>query len=194
MSGHKASVDRDGKNAYDLINPFTGQTKPVPDAERETAYHDQEEISGTEKHDDPYENGDEVYNGIKKDTSRIADKNTLQKEDRLADLLEAGHMKKLSGGSKHGKVYKKTRKYQEEETENNEELVEMQGIEQGSRSAVNPKVGDVRFRTVNPTHTRTRQAIHNKRNRQTGSLLRTGWTAAQARRTSRLEEGENPQV
>ena len=195
MSGHKASVDRDGKNAYDLINPFTGQTKPVPDAERETAYHDQEEISGTEKHADPYKNGDDVYNGgTEKDTTRIADKKTLQKEDKLTGLLEAGHMKKLAGGSKHGKVYKRTRKYQEEETESNEELVEMQGIEQGSKTAVNPKVGDVRFRTINPTHTRTRNILHNKRNRQTGSLLRTGLSGTQARRTSRLEEGENPQV
>lgn len=199
MSGHKASVDRDGKNAYDLINPFTGQTKPVPDAERETAYHDQEKISGTEKHADPYKNGDEVYNGFEKDTSRIADKKSedkksLQKEDKLTDLLEAGHMKKLAGGSRHGKVYKKTRKYQEEETESNEELVEMQGIEQGTKSAINSKIGDVRFRTANPTHTRITQALHLNRNRQTGSLLRRGATATQARRRARLEEGENPQV
>lgn len=198
MSGHKASVDRDGKNAYDLINPFTGQTKPVPDAERETAYHDQEKISGTEKHADPYKNGDEVYNGFEKDTSRIADKKSedkksLQKEDKLTDLLEAGHMKKLAGGSRHGKVYKKTRKYQEEETESNEELVEMQGIKQGTKSAINSKIGDVRFKTANPTFTRTRLAIRKNRNRLTHSILAAP-NSTQARRTSSLEEGENPQV
>lgn len=89
MAGEKASVDRD--KSYDLINPFTGQPQSAPDAERETAYHDQKEITGTQKHEDPYNNGDEVYNGIKKDTSRIADK-----RDHLGDAVKKGHMKKLS--------------------------------------------------------------------------------------------------
>lgn len=89
MAGEKASVDRD--KSYDLINPFTGQPQSAPDAERETAYHDQDEVTGTQKHEDPYNNDDEVYNGIKKDTSRIADN-----RDSLGDAVKKGHMKKLS--------------------------------------------------------------------------------------------------
>lgn len=89
MAGEKASVDRD--KSYDLINPFTGQPQSAPDAERETAYYDQDEVTGTQKHEDPYNNSDEVYNGIKKDTSRIADK-----RDSLGDAVKKGHMKKLS--------------------------------------------------------------------------------------------------
>ena len=89
MAGEKASVDRD--KSYDLINPFTGQPQSVPDAERETAYYDQDEVTGTETHEDPYDNDDEVYNGIEKDTSRIADK-----RDSLGDAVKKGHMKKLS--------------------------------------------------------------------------------------------------
>lgn len=89
MAGEKASVDRD-KN-YDLINPFKGDVQSTPDADRETAYYDQDEITGTEKHPDPYDNKDEVYNGIEKDTSRIADK-----RDSLGDAVKKGHMKKLS--------------------------------------------------------------------------------------------------
>lgn len=89
MAGQKASVDRD--KSYDLINPFTGQPQSAPDAERETAYYDQKEITGTEKTKDPYDNDDEVYNGIEKDTSRIADK-----RDALANAVKSGNMKKLS--------------------------------------------------------------------------------------------------
>jgi hypothetical protein len=89
MAGEKASVDRN--KSYDLINPFSGQPQSVPEAERETAYYDQDEITGTEKHPDPYDNDDEVYNGIEKDTSRIADK-----RDSLGDAVKKGHMKKLS--------------------------------------------------------------------------------------------------
>lgn len=89
MAREKASVDRD--KSYDLINPFNGQPQSAPDAERETAYYDQDEVTGTEKHEDPYDNDDEVYNGIEKDTSRIADK-----RDHLGDAVKKGHMKKLS--------------------------------------------------------------------------------------------------
>jgi hypothetical protein len=90
MAGEKASYDRD--SSYNLINPFTGQeVKSVPDAELETAYYDQKAITGTEKHSDPYENDDEVYNGKEKDTTRIADK-----RDHLGDAVKKGHMKKLS--------------------------------------------------------------------------------------------------
>jgi hypothetical protein len=90
MAGEKASYDRD--SSYNLINPFTGQeVKSVPDAELETAYYDQKAITGTEKHSDPYENDDEVYNGKEKDTTRIADK-----RDHLGDAVKKGHMKKLN--------------------------------------------------------------------------------------------------
>lgn len=179
MAGEKASVDRD--KSYDLINPFTGQPQSAPDAERETAYHDQDEVTGTETHEDPYDNDDEVYNGIEKDTSRIADK-----RDSLGDAVKKGHMKKLSEtkdpfSSKHKKNPPPKLR-----------------ITRRSIDAADKVIGDpsvlVKARVAQNTPKRLRSAAQRGAHGSTalGKQVAAGTPRSQAR--GGLEEAENPMV
>lgn len=223
-------VDRD-KNYY---NQKTKEGRPgsgsAPDAETQTAFDDNiQDVSdkeGTADGDlDRLGNGSEIYSGLRKDKTRIADQSTsnveVKKESafdeimakRFNNLAETSHtLKKLSGGKTQGKVHKKSKKYANEEVENDDAVLEYAYGATGPFRAINVfgfGANDEKTQrtatTLSPTTTGTSRQVRaiksvgqnpNKPSATTQHLASRGLKnpTTQLRQRRSLFEAENPGV